>query len=188
MDLEPGLTHYRALLAGLAFLAGCHAHLKVSPFFAATWFGSTLVFGWCWAGQRGDPELVLLPGLVVYTAAAVTKGLVESRPSLAGAHSLHVLLTGLLAGLLALPFEALARPMGWPVPRPAGRLLLGLDPDWLGGVTLDPVAQWTAVGLVLYGGYKILDHVGLPRWLQVPALFGVMPFLARAAAWLHGQV
>ena len=187
LDLTLGLPHYRLLLVGLTFLAMVHAHTKVSPYFALTWLGSTLLFGWFWAGGRGDPELVLLPCVVVYTAAAVTKGLLETR-GMAGIHSLHVVFTGLLSGLLALPILALARAMGWPVPRPVGRVLLGVEPEYLGGITLDAVAQWVAIGFLVYGVYKVLDHVGLPRWLAVLVLFASMPFVAEGAAWLHGLV
>ncbi|RKY18083.1 MAG: hypothetical protein DRQ55_14250 [Planctomycetota bacterium] len=188
LDISLHLAHWRLFVVVLTVLAAGHAHVKVSPFFAITWFGAAALFGWFWADGRGGPAVVLLPGLVVYSAAAITKGLVERRASLSGAHSLHVVLTGLLSGLLALPFESLARAMGWPLPRPTGRVLLGVEASWMGGVTLDTVASWGAAGFLLYGVYKVLDHIGLPRWLQVPALLGSMPFVASAAVWLHGRV
>lgn len=188
MNFEPSLDTWRAVLVGLTVLAAGHAHCKVSPFFASTWFGACLVFGWFWCDGRGGPEQVLLPGLVIYTAAAITKGLVERRPSLAGAHAVHVVLTGVLSGLVALPYEAVARAQGWPVPRPSSRVLLGVEPDWLGGVTLDTAAQWGAAGFLVYGTYKVLDHLGLSKAVQVLVLFASMPFVTTGAVWLHARL
>jgi hypothetical protein len=187
-DFDLHLPHYQAFLVVLAVLCASHAHRQVSPFFAITWWGASLIFGWFWADGRPAPELVLLPGIVIYTAAAVTKGLLETRPSLAGAHSLHVVMTGVLSGLLALPFESVARAMGWSVPRPAGRTLLWVKSEWLGGVTLDAAAAWGIAGFLLYGVYKVLDHIGLPKGNQVIALLASMPFVADSAAWLHGRI
>lgn len=185
----PDLTlgHYQALLAVCVFLAGVHAYQKLSPYFAVTWFGSGLLFGSLWAG-RAEPESVLLPVLVVYMAAATTKGLVETRPRFAGNHVVHVLMTGLFTGLLALPFEASAARSGWSVPRPAPRSLLGEDPAWLGGASLDAALQWALVGLLFYGTYKLLDHIGLGKPAQTVLLFAAMPLLVTAIESLHGLV
>jgi hypothetical protein len=77
------------------FLAGVHAYRKLSPYFAITWFGAGLVFGWFWTDARTSPEALLLPALVIYLAAALTKGLVE-RGAFAGNHVVHVLAAGVL--------------------------------------------------------------------------------------------
>lgn len=182
-----GIGELRLLLAAGVFLAATHAYRKLSPYFAMTWFGAGLVFGWLWAEPPRGPEVVLLPVLVVYAAAAATKGLVE-RGRLAGNHLVHVLVTGLLSAAVALPYEALARELGLPVPRPAGRVLLGVSPGWLGGVTLDVALLWAIVGTVFYGAYKLLDHVGLGRPLQTVLLFAATPLMVTAAERLHRLV
>ena len=110
------LSGYQLFLAVAFFLAGCHAHAKLSPYFAATWFGSGLVFAYVWGGRSSALEVVLLPALVFYMAAAATKGLVETRPSLAGNHVVHVLATGLFSGVVAMPILAAAAAAGWTVP------------------------------------------------------------------------
>src|SRR4029450_4006253 len=58
-------------------LAFVHAFRKLSPYFAAGWLGGGLVFGWFWTDTRTAPEALLLPVLVTYLAAALTKGIVE---------------------------------------------------------------------------------------------------------------
>lgn len=186
MDLD--LHHYRLFVAGGVFLAATHAYRKLSPYFAITWFGAGLVFGYLWRTGNPMPEVVLLPALVVYLAAAVTKGLVETSERVAGNHVVHVILTGLFSGVIALPLEASARAMGWPLPRPASRVLLGVSPDWLGGVTLDAFALWVIVGTLFYGTYKVLDHIGLGKAVQTVLLFGAMPLLVMAAERVHGML
>ena len=170
------------------FLAGVHAFRKLSPYFAVAWFGSGLVFGWFWTAQREAPAALLLPALVTYLGAAITKGLVE-RGMFAGNHLVHVLAAGLCAGLIALPLEAACDAMGWVTPRDAADITGGvLDGPWLGGATADLAIQWGVLGLAFYGAYKLLDHVGIGPVLQTVALFGVMPFLPRgveiALGWL----
>src|SRR5262249_17796380 len=83
-------------------LAFVHAFRKLSPYFAAAWFGSGLVFGWFWTTRHNAPEAVLLPVFVTYLAAALTKGIVE-QGRFAGNHLVHVLGAGVFAGLVALP-------------------------------------------------------------------------------------
>ncbi len=91
------------------FLAGVHAYRKLTPYFAITWFGAGLVFGWFWTENRTHPEALLLPAFVVYLAAAITKGVVE-RGSLAGNHVVHVLASGI--------FAARSSPCRWSPRRP----------------------------------------------------------------------
>ncbi len=172
-------TAWRVFVAAGFFLAFVHAYRKLSPYFAVAWFGSALVFGWFWTSQRTSPEALLLPGLVVYLAAAVTKGVVE-RGALAGNHVAHVLGAGLFAGLIALPLEAACDAQGWITPRGSPSLTGGaLDGPWLGGASADVVIQWSLLGTLFYGTYKLLDHVGIGPVLQTVALFGLMPFLPR---------
>ncbi|GJM23341.1 MAG: hypothetical protein DHS20C15_32560 [Planctomycetota bacterium] len=187
-ELPLHAEHYRALVSVGFFLAAVHAWRKLSPYFAACWFGSGLVFGWFWNQGDALPETVLLPALLVYQAAAVTKGLVETRDRVRGNHLFHVLLTGLLTGVLALPWEAAARAMSWELPRRATRDLWGLPPDALGGVGLDATLLWVLLGTAFYGVYKLLDHTGLPRWLQTLAIFGVMPWLPRLVGAAHAAL
>jgi hypothetical protein len=182
------LGAYRLLLAGATFLAVVHAYRKLSPYFAVTWFGAGVLFAYFWGGQSAHAEVLLLPALVIYVAAAATKGLVETRPRLAGNHPLHVLMTGALSGVLAMPFETCSRSMGWGLPRRVGRPLLGVDADWLGGVPLDAVLLWALAGACFYGLYKVLDHIGLGRALQTVLLFGAAPFLGQGVDQLHGLV
>jgi len=182
--MNPGLDlgAWRLLLAVATFLAACHAWRKLSPYFAATWFGSGLVFGYLWAGGRGDPEAVLPSLLLIYLAAALSKGLVESRPALAGNHPAHVVVTALVAGLLALPLESAARQCGWPLPRSHAGELWGVSADWLGGVPLAAAVDLSIAAGLFYGTYKVLDHIGLGQGaLQTVLHFGAMPFLVGAA-------
>ena len=131
-----------------------------------------------WGGRSSALEVVLLPALVFYMAAAATKGLVETRPSLAGNHVVHVLATGLFSGVVALPILAAAAAAGWTVPggTPSLSWTSRLDPDWFGGVDPDRVLLWMVAGTVFYGVYKALDHIGLGRPLQTVAVFGLAPF------------
>jgi hypothetical protein len=173
------------------FLAGVHAFRKLSPYFAVAWFGSGLVFGWFWTAHRTAPEALLLPALVTYLAAALTKGLVE-KGSFEGNHVVHVLVAGLCAGLLALPLEAACDAMGWVTPRDAADITGGvLDGPWFGGASADLAIQWGVLGLVFYGTYKLLDHIGIGPVVQTLALFGVMPFLPRGVevvlGWFGGS-
>ena len=162
-----------------SFLAATHAYRKLSPYFAIAWFGSGLVFGWSWTASHSAPEAWLLPALVTYLAAAVTKGLVETG-RFSGNHVVHVLATGVFTGVVALPLEAAARAMGWTVPREAPRVLpSNWSGPWLGGVPADVVLQWMVVGAAFYGVYKLLDHIGVGAALQTVLLFAAMPFLPR---------
>lgn len=184
LHVEP--WHYRAFVTVLTGLAFVHAYRKLSPYFAATWFGAAGVFAWIWARGVSPPESFLLPGLVVYTAAAITKGVVETRDGVRGNHVVHVVMTGVFTGLLVLPFEAAARAMTWTLPHPGTRHLFGL-PE-LGGVPAGSVALWSILGLLFYGSYKVLDHVGLGPAVQAVVLFAVTPFLARAMWFVQGFV
>jgi len=164
-------------------LAFVHAFRKLSPYFAAAWFGSGLVFGWFWTDTR-TPEALLLPVFVTYLAAALTKGVVE-QGRFAGNHLVHVLCAGLFAGLIALPLEAACSAMNWTLPRAAPALHLQvLDGPWLGGASAASVVQWSLLGTLFYGTYKVLDHLGVGPVVQTVALFGVMPFLPRFADFL----
>lgn len=180
---------FRLFVVVATFLAGVHAFRKLSPYFAIAWFGSGLVFGWFWTPHR-TPEALLLPALVTYLAAALTKGLVESG-TFEGNHLVHVLVAGVCAALLALPLEAACDAMGWATPRGAPDITGGaLDGPWFGGASADLAIQWGVLGLVFYGTYKLLDHIGIGPVLQTVALFGVMPFLPRGVeavlGWMGG--
>jgi hypothetical protein len=187
MDDWPALdaTGYRLVVALLSLAAGVHAWTKLSPYFAATWFGSAAVFGYLFGEGDALPETVLLPGLVVYMAAAVTKGLVETRDGVRGNHLVHVLMTGLFSGVLVLPFVVAARASGWALPRDATSAPWDLDDGWLEALRPDAGLRWCLVGLAFYGSYKLLDHCGLPRGPQTVAVFGVPPLLVWAVdeAW-----
>jgi hypothetical protein len=166
------------------FLAGVHAYRKLEPYFAITWFGAGLVFGWFFTEAHTQPEALLLPALVVYLAAALTKGIVE-QGALAGNHVAHVLATGLFAAVVALPLESAARAMHWVLPRDAPDVLHGaLEPRWLGGVPGEQLVLWSLVGALFYGLYKVLDHVGLGPVLQTVLLFVAMPFLVQFTGYL----
>lgn len=170
---------WRLAVAVLAFLAAVHAYRKLSPYFAVAWFGSGLVFGWAWSTGAPLPETLLLPVTVIYIAAALTKGLVETG-RFSGNHVLHVLLTGLLAATVAAPLEAAARAMGWTLPRAAPDILpAALDGPWLGGVPADAWLVWALAGAGFYGLYKLLDHSGLGATLRTPLLFVAAWFLPR---------
>lgn len=171
---------YRLVVVVATFLAAAHAWRKLSPFFAAHWFGAGLVFGWLWTDARAAPEAVLLPALVVYTAAAITKGLVETRDGVRGNHLVHVLLTGLFAGWLALPFEFAARAAGFTLPRVLDGELFGVGAHATLGVPLGAVWAWTVLGGVFYGAYKLFDHCGLPKAAQSVVVFGAQPLLVLA--------
>ncbi len=161
------------------FLAGVHAFRKLSPYFAITWFGAGLVLGWFWTAHHAAPEALLLPALVVYIAAAVSKGIVE-RGRFTGNHVVHVIATGLFSGLIALPLETAAESMRWITPRGAPPVTAGrIRPEWIGGGSADLVVQWMVLGLLFYALYKILDHVGLGSVMQTVLLFAAMPFLPR---------
>ncbi len=177
--IEIDQAGYRLFLAGCFFLAYVHAYRKLSPYFAATWFGAALLFAYRWSGS-GVPELLLLPGVVFYLAAAATKGLVETRERWQGNHPLHVVITGLFSGVVALPVLASADAMGWPArpgSSPGMPWLDGIPSSWLGGVPGPQVGLWVVAGLVFYGAYKILDHMGLGKPLQTVLVFVVAPLL-----------
>lgn len=184
--IDLGLHDYQFYLTGCTVFAAAHAYRKLSPFFCVSWFGAGWIFAYLWTEARPAPEVVLLPPLVFYLAAALTKGLVETRGIVRGNHLVHVLMTGVLSGVVALPLLAVADAMGWGVPRPASRLLFGLSGRWLGGPTLDAVWLWMTAGAVFYGAYKLLDHVGLNRTWQLLLMLGSTPFLVMTAEWMHG--
>ncbi len=183
LDLEP--WHYRAFITICTGLAFVHAHRKLSPYFAATWFGAAGVMSFIWMTGTSPPESFLLPGLVIYMAAAVTKGIVETRDGVRGNHFVHVVMTGLFTGLLVLPFEAVARAMTWNLPLASPGMILGI-PE-LGGVPSGSIAMWMVVGFLFYGTYKVLDHIGLSPALQAVVLFAATPFLARALWFVQGS-
>jgi hypothetical protein len=169
-----------------SFLAAVHAYRKLEPYFAITWFGAGLVFGWFFTAERTHPEALLLPALVVYLAAAVSKGIIE-RGALAGNHVVHVLATGLFSGLIALPLESAARAMPWVLPRDAPDVFDGaVKPEWLGGVPAGQLVLWSLTGALFYGLYKLLDHIGLGPVLQTVLLFAGMPFLVMFIEYLLG--
>ena len=174
-----GAPEWRLFVVVLTVLAFVHAYRKLSPFFAVTWFGAGLIFGWFFTSHRSSPEALLLPALVVYLAAAVAKGIVE-RGALAGNHVVHVLATGVFGALIALPLESSARSMDWITPRGPSLVLWPFaQHTWTGGVPLELPLQWAVVATLFYGVYKLLDHVGLGAALQTIVLFGAMPFLPR---------
>ncbi|MGQ0554145.1 MAG: hypothetical protein ACT4PU_13105 [Planctomycetota bacterium] len=177
--------HWRAGVAIATFFAAVHAYRKLNPYFAATWFGSGLVLGWFWAGERTAPEALLLPILVIYLAAAITKGVVE-QGFFSGNHLVHVLATGLFAGLIAWPIEAAALGMGWTLPRdpPFYTALVStpLDGPWMAGVPVLMLVIWSVLATLYYGIYKLLDHIGLGSTLQTLLLFAAMPFMPWAVS------
>lgn len=179
---------FRLFLAIGFLLAGAHAHVKLSPYFASTWFGSGLVFAWFWGGRAPAVETLLMPALVFYVAAAVTKGLVENRPRLAGNHAAHVVIGGVCSGLVALPLLACATLLGAAAPGPTtGPAWLDEVPAaWLGYVPAPSLAAWIVAGTVFYGAYKILDHIGLGKPLQTVAIFAAAPFLPRVVRAVLG--
>lgn len=182
--IDIGAPEWRLFVVVATVLAFAHAYRKLSPFFAVTWFGAGLVFGWVYTAHRSAPEALLLPALVVYLAAAVAKGIVE-RGALAGNHVVHVLAAGVFGGLIALPLESSAAAMGWITPRsPVLRLWALSDHTWTGGVPPELVLQWSVLSTLFYGVYKLLDHVGLGPALQTIALFAAMPFLPRLIEWV----
>ncbi len=178
------VEHYRLFVCLATFLASTHAYCKVSPFFSITWFGSSLVLGWFWSEGTAQPEAILLPGLVVYVAAALTKGIVESRPRLRGNHLVHVIVTGLFTGVVSLPLESAARTQNWVLPREISGSLLGLDAGWFGGTAPLAFATWGVLGTLYYGLYKLLDHAGLGGAAQVVLLFAATPFVGEGVQWV----
>jgi hypothetical protein len=207
----PDADSWRLIVAIGVFLVGVHAYCKLSPFFAVTWLGAGLVFGTLWGTQWGAgsrqlpatvrPEVLLLPVLLFYLAAAVTKGLVETRDRLRGNHVVHVLMTGLFGGLLALPVVCAGRTSGWALPvtgvpvrvsvrggvggvGAARGVVSSLGVD-IGGVPLTVVVGWMVAATAFYGTYKILDHVGLSKPLQTVLLFAAMPFLVQGVEALN---
>lgn len=179
---------WRLVVVIATVLAAAHAYRKLSPYFAITWFGSGLVFGWFWTTHHAAPEALLLPALLTYLAAALTKGLVE-HGRLAGNHVVHVIVTGLLTGVVAMPIESAGAAMGWVLPRGAPDFVgAAVNPAWMGGVSLDVVAQWSLIGTLFYGFYKLLDHIGLGSATQTLLLFVGAPFVVRFAEWTLSQI
>jgi hypothetical protein len=184
--IHVGPGEWRLFVVVLTVLAFAHGYRKLSPFFAVTWFGAGLIFGWFFTDHRSSPEALLLPVLVVYLAAAVAKGVVE-RGALAGNHIVHVLATGVFGALIALPLESSAAAMGWTTPRSTFiRLWAQSEHTWTGGVPLELPLQWAVLSTLFYGVYKLLDHVGLGATLQTIVLFGAMPFLPRGVEAIMG--
>lgn len=174
LDLEG----YRLFLAIAFFGAGAHAHARVVPYFSAAFFGSSLVFAWSWGGGQFAPEFILVPGIVFYTGAAATKGLVENSQRLSGNHIAHVVLTGFCSGLVAMPLMAACEAAGWPMPGPSASWASGVvDPKWLGGIDLGGVVAWMIAGTAFYSAYKVFDHVGISRPVQTILQFACQPFL-----------
>ena len=182
--IDIGAPEWRLFVAVGTVLCFVHAYRKLSPFFAVTWFGAALIFGWFYTANRSSPEALLLPGMVVYLAAAVAKGVVE-RGALAGNHVVHVLASGVFGGLIALPLESSAAAMGWTTARsPFLRLWALSDHTWTGGVPPELILQWGVLSTLFYGVYKLLDHVGLGTTLQTIVLFAAMPFLPLLIDWV----
>jgi len=181
--IDIGAPEWRLFVVVATVLAFAHSYRKLSPYFAVTWFGAGLVFGWFYTGHRSSPEALLLPALVVYLAAAVAKGIVE-RGALAGNHVVHVLAAGVFGGLIALPLESSAAAMGWTTPRSPAVRLWALSHTWTGGVPPELVLQWSVLSTLFYGVYKLLDHVGLGPALQAIVLLVAMPFLPRGVDWV----
>ncbi len=190
LHLSPDL--FGLVVAAMVFLAAVHAYTKLSPYFCTCWFGAGLVFGWLWSDRPEEASAILVPVLVFYIAAAVTKGLVETRERLAGNHVLHVVMTGVFSGVIALPLESGARVMGWAMPAPAlglkGLMDGPVDPDLLGGVPILVLVVWVIAGTVFYGAYKLLDHSGLPAAWRTVLLFVGMPFLVQLVDGLADQL
>jgi hypothetical protein len=186
--IHVGPDAWTLFVVGATVLAALHAWRKLSPYFAVTWFGAGLLFGWAWTSRTDSPAALLLPVFVVYLSAALTKGLVE-RGRLEGNHVVHVLVTGVLSALVALPLESSALAMGWSTPRGAAGLGHRFSStDWTGGVPGALAVQWMLVGLIFYGVYKLLDHAGLGRPLQALLILGAAPLLPRAVEGLMDVV
>lgn len=196
-DFVPDAAAWRLIVLVCLFLVGVHAYRKLSPYFALTWLGSGLLFGMQW-GEGGSalqlpasvkPEVVALPVLLFYLAAAVTKGLVETRDGLRGNHLVHVLMTGVFGGVIALPLESAARTTGWQLPSTGAPTGSVVSPAiGLGGVPLAVVAGWAVAATAFYGTYKLLDHVGLSKALQTVVLFAAMPFLVKGVEALNAMI
>lgn len=167
---------YLAAMLALAGLCGVHAWCKLSPAFARRWFTSAVLFAVTWRlGGRlgppsGDPLAVAAPLLVIYLAAAVTKGIVEATRALAGRHAVHVVMTGLFAAAIAWPHEALWSQRGWVAASPPRAAL----------------AAWGAAALVFYGTYKLVDHAAWPDALRWLVLVLAMPGLGAVLAAFAG--
>ncbi len=174
-ELVPGAAGWQVIVAVATFLVGVHAYRKLSPFFAITWLGAGLLFGALWSGVAVRPEVSLLPVVVFYLSAAVTKGLVETRDRVRGNHLVHVVMTGVFGGVIALAVESAGRSAGWVLPD-TGASAGGFSP---GGVPWRVVAGWAVASTAFYGLYKLLDHVGLQRPAQTVLLFAAVPFLVR---------
>jgi hypothetical protein len=169
-------SSWRVIVVVAFALAALHAWTKLSRLFALTWFGAGVEYAWFALGRQATLEALVLPAFVIYLAAALTKGLVE-RGRFRGNHLLHVVATGVFSGLVVLPLASAAMGMGWPGTHELG----GAAPSgpWIGGVPAGLVVRWVVTGGLFYGTYKLLDHAGLGRLLQVPALAVSMVFLPR---------
>jgi hypothetical protein len=176
---------WQVALAAATALAVLHAWRKLSLAFAWTWFAAAAEYAWFALDRQAAFEALAVPGLVVYLAAAVTKGLVE-RGRFKGNHLLHVLATGAFSGLIALPLASAALGMGWSGTHELG----GLAPygPFVGGVATGLVVTWMLTGAVFYGTYKLIDHSGFGRTLQVAALAVAMAFLPRLTQLLSDAI
>ena len=189
MNLEsliPDASDWRWVVAISVFLVGVHAYRKLSPYFAVTWIGAGALFGalWCadgfeWPAQVRS-EVVLLPVSLFYLAAALTKGIVETRDRLRGNHFFHVLMTGVFAGLLGLSLKSSADASGFHLQSFGidGNLLSSSGME-IGGVPLAVGLGWAVAASAFYGIYKLFDHAGLSKPLQTVVLFVSMPFLVQ---------
>ncbi len=204
---NPVAADYRLALLVATFLVAVHAYRKLSPYFAMTWLGAGLLFGALWGSPSWRlpdavrPEVVLLPAVLFYLSAAVTKGLVETRDGVRGNHFVHVLMTGVIGGVLALPIEYAGRTAAWQLPSTGVPERNGLDDvvgglvgaaeegvigaTELAGVPLAVVAGWAVAATAFYGTYKILDHIGLSKALQCVLLFVAMPFVVQGVEALN---
>jgi len=183
-ELVPGAAAWQVIVAVAAFLVAVHAYRKLSPYFAVTWLGAGLLFGSLWSGVAVRPEVTLLPVVVFYLAAAVTKGLVETRDRVRGNHLVHVIMTGVFGGVIALAVEGAGRSAGWVLPE-TGASAAGFAP---GGVPWRVAAGWAVAATGFYGLYKLLDHVGLQRPAQTVLLFAAVPFLVRGVEAVNGRL
>jgi hypothetical protein len=123
---------------------------------------------------------LLLPVLVTYLAAALTKGVVEQ--GLRGQPPRARLCAGIFAGFVALPLEAAAATMKWTVPHGAPASTRRDRRPWFGGANPARRAVVAARHAVLRHLQAARPHRRRP--VRDRGLFVVMLFLPRFAEFL----